>query len=192
VATDLPSQERTDKGRRFVVCSGDLAHPRKNLREAIAALALLGETRGPITLTAIGRNPEELLRYAAERAPRVSVEVKGTLTPPEVRRAMLGADALLFPSRYEEWGYVAVEALLCGTPVVTYPVYPFVEMLGGGLGAIAAGPGPSSYAAAIEQSLSLPHGAALRDAASARFGSAAVGERLSALWRGDPTASRSV
>jgi glycosyltransferase involved in cell wall biosynthesis len=183
---DPPAQVRSRSGSRFVVCSGDLSHPRKNLIEAIAALGQLSEAHGPVTLAAVGRNPEPLLRFAADHAPSVTVEALGLLAPAEVRRVMQGADAFLFPSRYEEWGYVAVESLLCGTPVITYPVYPFVEMLSGGLGEIAEDLRPSSFTAAIERSFSLPRGSALRQAAAARFGSEAVGQRLAPLWRGEP------
>jgi glycogen(starch) synthase len=129
-----------------------------------------------------------LQRIAARAAPLLQIEPLGVLEPALVRDEMHRCDALLFPSRYEEWGYVAVEALLCGAPVVTYPVYPFDEMLAGGLGSVATGPGPLSYAAAIERSLSMPRGPELSRAAAARFGSAAVGQRLDPIWTGAPEA----
>ena len=168
---------------RFLVCSGDLGHPRKKMKEAVVDLAGLADRRGPVVLTAIGRNPEPLLGFASRHAPQVRIEAVGPLEPARVRQLMQACDALLFPSRYEEWGYVAVESLLCGTPVVTYPVYPFGEMLSGGLGVVAEGLGPSNFAAAIERSLLLPRGRGLSDAANARFGCAAIGERLAPLWR---------
>jgi glycosyltransferase involved in cell wall biosynthesis len=185
VPDDLGSDDRPGGVLRFLVCSGDLGHPRKNLGEAVAALADLADRRGPVILTAIGRNPEVLERLARRHAPRVRLEALGPLEPARVRQVMQGCAALLFPSRYEEWGYVAVESLLCGTPVVTYPVYPFAEMLSGGLGVVADGLGPSNFAAAIERSLGLVRGSDLRALAAARFGSTAVGERLAPLWRGE-------
>jgi glycosyltransferase involved in cell wall biosynthesis len=185
VPGELAARARPGPSLRFLVCSGDLAHPRKNLGDAVMALAELSQRRGPLTLVAIGRHPEGLQQLARQRASHLQVEALGPLEPQRVHEVMQGCDALLFPSRYEEWGYVAVEALLRGTPVVTYPVYPFEEMLGGGLGTVARGLGPANFAEAIERSLTLPRGPELSGAAAARFGSAAVGARLAPMWRGD-------
>jgi glycosyltransferase involved in cell wall biosynthesis len=150
----------------------------------VGALAEWTERHGPATLVAIGRNPESLQKLARQRAPRLRLEAPGVLEPKRVQEEMQGCAALLFPSRYEEWGYVAVEALLGGTPVVTYPVYPFEEMLDGGLGIVAEGRTVSHLADAIGRSLALPRGPELSRAAAARFGSASVGARLAEAWGG--------
>lgn len=46
------------------------------------------------------------------------MEPTGRLTDEEMREAYRGADALLFPTRLEGFGYAAAEAMACGTPVV--------------------------------------------------------------------------
>jgi glycosyltransferase involved in cell wall biosynthesis len=42
----------------------------------------------------------------------------GRLTEQELREEYRTADALLFPTRFEGFGYAAAEALSCGTPVI--------------------------------------------------------------------------
>ncbi|HEY1457650.1 MAG TPA: glycosyltransferase family 4 protein, partial [Solirubrobacteraceae bacterium] len=43
----------------------------------------------------------------------------GVLEPEELAKAYAAADCLLFPTRYEACSYVILEALACGTPVLT-------------------------------------------------------------------------
>jgi glycosyltransferase involved in cell wall biosynthesis len=43
----------------------------------------------------------------------------GVLTPEQLADAYAAADCMLFPTRYEACSYVILEALACGTPVVT-------------------------------------------------------------------------
>ncbi len=171
-----------DAPRHLLVVSGDLTHPRKHVDAAVGALAELAAEGREVTLHAIGRRGEALLRRAPALPPGAALVVEGPRTRAEVRVAMAAADVLVLPSRYEEWGYVAVEALLEGTPVATFPVYPFAEMLAGDLGAVAAGPGPVALAGAVAKLLDRPRPADLVDRAAARFGAEAVGRRLTTLW----------
>ena len=97
---------------------------------------------------------------------------------------MRQAQALLMPSLFEEWGYVAVEAALQGTPVVSLPVYPFPEMLAGRLGRCAAGVGPGAFADAIDAVLAGSDRDQVAASAEARFGVNAAGQRLLCIWEG--------
>jgi glycosyltransferase involved in cell wall biosynthesis len=58
----------------------------------------------------------------AGAGPPESAVALGTLTPGELVHAYRAADCVLFPTRYEGFGYVTVEALACGVPVITTPV----------------------------------------------------------------------
>jgi glycosyltransferase involved in cell wall biosynthesis len=162
-----PRAERDgDPASRLLVCSGDLAHPRKNVALAIAAVGLLAARGRPIALDLVGRNAGRL-EAALDRLPHdVEVRRLGSLPPSEVHALMRDADAFLLPSLFEEWGYVAVEAALQGTPVVSLPVYPFPEMLAGRLGRCASGMDALAFADAID------------------FGLATVGRRLRCIWEG--------
>jgi glycosyltransferase involved in cell wall biosynthesis len=57
----------------------------------------------------------------------------GRLTLEELRNAYQKADLLLFPSRFEGFGYAPVEAMACGTPVVTTNVSSLPEVVIDGL-----------------------------------------------------------
>lgn len=170
---------------RLLLCCGDLSHPRKNLAHALRATGLLAESSSRrIVVRVIGANASALEAEAAALGASVSVEFLGTRSPQAVREEMQQAHALLLPSLYEEWGYVAVESILSGTPVVTYPVYPFADMLAGGLGVIAREVTPASFAEAIERSLHNVRGEALAQAGARRFGASAIGSRLTNIWSG--------
>jgi glycosyltransferase involved in cell wall biosynthesis len=174
----------------LLVCSGDLSHPRKNLRDAVEALRYLVTPGREVVLHAIGRMGEGLLEAARQLPAGARLELVGPLSPHEVHARMREADVLLLPSLFEEWGYVAVESLMSGTPVVAYPVYPFAEMLTDGLGVVATEVHPKSLAAAVERVLEGACRPDLRAAAEARFGSVAVGARLADIWARDRNDAR--
>jgi glycogen(starch) synthase len=168
---------------RLLVCSGDLDHPRKNVRLAIEAVGLVARGGRSIALDLVGGNAEHLAEALAGLPPSVAVRRLGPRPPADVHALMRAADALLLPSLFEEWGYVGVEAALQGTPVVSLPVYPFEEMLAGGLGRCAPGMDAPAFAGAIEELLADPPGR--RDVAATaerRFGLPAVGGRLMGIW----------
>jgi hypothetical protein len=95
---------------------------------------------------------------------------------------MRRAHALLLPSLYEEWGYVAIESILSGTPVASYPVYPFADMLQNGVGVVAEELTSKALADAVEQCLTLPRGELLAAIGEERFGSRTLGLRLTQIW----------
>jgi len=180
--------ERRDRPEpRLLVCSGDLGHPRKNVGLAIDAIALLGASGVPMELELVGGNAASLDRRLSRLPASVRVTASGRLPAAEVHQRMRAADLLLFPSLFEEWGYVAAEAALQGTAVVTLPVYPFQEMLEPPLGFSAAGLHPADYAEAITRALaSEASRAEVAERAEQRFGLESAGRRLAALWGGDP------
>jgi glycosyltransferase involved in cell wall biosynthesis len=182
VAAAVRSATSRDGKIRLVSISGDLTHPRKNLRATLDAAAQLARSGRSVVVEMIGRNSDMLRRYAAELPKGVEVIFTGPLERTVVHQHVRAADALVLPSLYEEWGYVAVEALLLGVPVVTYPVYPFSSMLSDGLGVVAGDMTPVALAEAIERVVSEPRIDDLATAAAARYGAEAIGQRLSTLW----------
>jgi glycosyltransferase involved in cell wall biosynthesis len=108
---------------------------------------------------------------------------RGRLPAAEARERFRAADVLVVPSLFEEWGYVAVEALLGGTQVAALPVYPFAEMLREPLGVRARTPSDSDLASAIESLLDRRHERELVSrVADQRFGADSVGELMCRIW----------
>ncbi|MEP7347248.1 MAG: glycosyltransferase family 4 protein, partial [Gemmatimonadaceae bacterium] len=176
------ARPRSDDVVRLLSACGDLAHPRKNIAGALDAAVHLIRPGRRIVFEMVGRNAEHLHAKVAGLPAGIEVVFLGPLDRHTLQRHMQDADVLVLPSFFEEWGYVAVEALLVGTPVATYPVYPFASMLAGGLGAVARTNQPSDLARAIEDARSGAHGHALADAAAGRLGPATLGRQLSQIW----------
>lgn len=181
-----PSSRPSGSAPRLLVCSGDLGHPRKNVALALQAVAILADQRQEVDLELVGGNAEALRGHLNRLPPRVRVRLSRRLPAADVHARMGRADALLFPSLFEEWGFVAVEAALQGTPVVTLPVYPFDEMLVPPIGFRAGGATAAEYADAIADALaSTVERPAVAALAERRFGLARAGRSLAAIWGGD-------
>jgi glycosyltransferase involved in cell wall biosynthesis len=113
--------------------------PRKNLGGVLGgfahALALLDDAKAPGSVQLLLVGPQgwrqEGLREAIERA-GVAGRVRWIGWQPRERLAALyaGAEAFLFPSLVEGFGLPVLEAMACGTPVVTSDVSSLPEVAG--------------------------------------------------------------
>jgi glycosyltransferase involved in cell wall biosynthesis len=134
--------------------------PRKNLPNLIEAYARLDPGLRPALVLAgsgVVWNPEgkDSLRGALERLPaevRPYIVLTGYVQEAEKVAMLSGAEALVYPSRYEGFGLPVLEAMACGTPVVTSNVSALPEVAGDA--ALLVDPGdPSQIADAIERLL---------------------------------------
>ena len=100
---------------RYVLAVGTL-EPRKNLPRLIEAFASVGADVELVLVGATGWKAGPTLA-AAERDPRV--RRLGHVPEADLPALYRGADALCYPSLYEGYGLPVLEALRCGTPVVT-------------------------------------------------------------------------
>lgn len=116
-APGLPHGSAAPPPGPYLLAAGDL-RPRKNLSRLIDAFRRLHADGLPHRLLVAG---DDVLRHgariaaAAEDAP---VELIGRVSDEELDALMRGADALVFPSLYEGFGLVVVEAMARGCPVV--------------------------------------------------------------------------
>ncbi|MEA2828911.1 MAG: L-malate glycosyltransferase [Actinomycetota bacterium] len=103
-----------------------VAHKRiEILLDAVAA------SHPSVTLAIVGTGPEEAALTARAGALGVGgrVRFEGSLSHDDVMRRLAGADALVSATSYEGLPHVVIEALVCGTPVITTPAGGVVEVI---------------------------------------------------------------
>jgi teichuronic acid biosynthesis glycosyltransferase TuaC len=100
----------------LIVTVGGLIE-RKGQTYALEALALLPDA----TLILVGDGPDRAALEAKAHMLGLAARVRfaGALPPPDVARLLAAADLMLLPTRAEGIANAWVEALACGTPVVT-------------------------------------------------------------------------
>jgi glycosyltransferase involved in cell wall biosynthesis len=120
---------------RYVLFLGGL-EPRKNLPRLVRAFART-ETDASLVIAgaSVSWNPEgraELDRALAsmDRAHRARIVLTGYLGTREKVALMTGAEALAFPTLYEGFGFPLLEAMACGTPILTSNVSSLPEVAG--------------------------------------------------------------
>jgi glycosyltransferase involved in cell wall biosynthesis len=157
-----------------------LLHAFDHLARPAARLVVAGNDMGS------GRTIEAL---AARLELRDRIRRVDLLKRRERLDALAAADVVVYPSRDEVFGLVAVEALLCGTPVVVSDDSGCAEVVAqtGGGRTVPFGDAPR-LALAIASVLDARDSWRSRAQAAAgivltRFGSAAVSERLERLYR---------
>jgi glycosyltransferase involved in cell wall biosynthesis len=112
--------------------------PRKNLPALLRAYATLPNGIRPSLVLAgasVPWNPEgrvELNQALLRLSPDVrgGVALTGYVADPDRAALYTGAAALVFPSLYEGFGFPVLEAMACGTPVVTSSVSSLPEVAG--------------------------------------------------------------
>jgi glycosyltransferase involved in cell wall biosynthesis len=95
--------------------------PRKNVEVLIQAFEILAP-RFPDLLLVLtggaGYGSEDVLRYIASSSYLSRIHPVGWISDQELKQLYQGASMLVTPSRYEGFGLPALEAMLCGTPVI--------------------------------------------------------------------------
>jgi alpha-1,3-rhamnosyl/mannosyltransferase len=105
--------------------------PRKNVGRLLDAMNAAGPDVGPLVLAGgLGWGNEALSPRIAALARQGRVRAFGYV--PELLRVRLlaGARALVYPSLYEGFGLPPLEAMTCGTPVITSAVSSLPEVVG--------------------------------------------------------------
>lgn len=102
-----------------LICLGDLSS-RKRVDLALKAVKLVSETRRDFRLRLIGDGPERtaLEDLANELGISDIVRFEGFKQKYEVAGILASAHCLLFPSRFDVWGLVLVEAMAAGIPCI--------------------------------------------------------------------------
>ena len=120
---------------RYVLFLGGL-EPRKNLPRLVRAYSRVpGDAALVIAGASVSWNPEgrEELERALSSLPaaaRERVVLTGYLGMGDKVALLTGAEALVFPSLYEGFGFPLLEAMACGTPVLTSNTSSLPEVAG--------------------------------------------------------------
>src|SRR4051794_19357928 len=96
----------------------DASEPRKNLALLLDAFALLRSTRPDVELWVAGRGDQAAIARAAPHAAQEGVVLLGDVAPDEMVDLYRRAWVTTLPSEAEAFGFVYIESLACGTPVV--------------------------------------------------------------------------
>ena len=112
----------------YVLCMGN-RKPHKNEHRAVSAFALLADAI-PHDLLFSGQPAPELTTHIRNLGLADRVSFLGALSDAQLADVYRGASALLFVSLYEGFGLPVIEAMACGTPVITSNVCSLPEVAG--------------------------------------------------------------
>ena len=155
-------------------------------KDPVTAVRALAQLREPLQLVIAGRDRGEAAAVHAtieELGVGDRVDLLDYVSRDDLLALYRGAEALVFPSRYEGFGLPVLEAMACGTPVVAAATTSIPEVAGDA--AVLVPPGdPAALAEGIEQALGnaerlVPAG--LRRAALFRW--SVTADRTSAVYR---------
>jgi glycosyltransferase involved in cell wall biosynthesis len=174
------THRKSSPGGLTAVWAGQTSY-RKGLDVAMAAVARARADLPGLRLKVVG---------VPEGKPAAGVDWLGVIPPAAMATVYRDADLLLFPTRYDSFGMVVIEAMAAGLPVIVSDVVPPGIVTDGRNGVVIDGHDPARYAAALRRLADPELRAAMAEAnrhdagrfsvESAAAGYAAVAESLAA------------
>ena len=137
--------------KRYLLGVGSI-EPRKNMLLALKALPYLPDD---LHLVLVGRHTpytDEITRYAQHEGLTHRLHIRHDVTDDELPALYAGAEAFVYPSRYEGFGIPIIEAISCGLPVVAC-TGSCLEEAGGPDNLYVSPDDPEAMAAAVRQVL---------------------------------------
>lgn len=126
------ARARYGLGQRYFLYVGTL-QPRKNLPRLVRAFAQVAADRPGLQLALAGKQgwmAEGIRAEVARLGVQGSVVFTGYVPAEDLPALYTGALAFAFPSLYEGFGMPALEAMVCGAPVVASNVSSLPEVVG--------------------------------------------------------------
>lgn len=105
----------------YILAVGNL-QPRKNLLRVVEAYAAIQHEDPSVQLVIVGKarwRQSEIIRLVRERGLENRVIFTGYVSNGELSALYSAAAVLIYPSLYEGFGLPVLEAMTCGTPVIT-------------------------------------------------------------------------
>lgn len=115
---DYASVEGLVHGRPLRVLAVGTLQPRKNLLRLLDAVRLLSDQL-PVTLRIVGPDGFQASVIRERLGGSAQVEIVGYVPDEDLPHEYRQADVFVYPSIYEGFGLPVLEAMACGTPVVT-------------------------------------------------------------------------
>ena len=110
-----PSQR--EDGKRYILSVGSIEE-RKNILLAVKALPYLPEDIGLVIVGRHTKYTDVVLDYVRQHQLEHRVKIMHGVSDEELPALYAGAEAFVYPSRYEGFGIPIIEAISCGLPVV--------------------------------------------------------------------------
>lgn len=124
-----PTMKKYNLPKNFILCVGSI-EPRKNLLNLLKAYNLFSENLKklfPLILVGFqGWQNNDILHEIA--ISKESIKYLGYLSDEELAHLYAGASLFVYPSLYEGFGLPPIEAMACGTPVVTSSISSLPEV----------------------------------------------------------------
>lgn len=140
---DIPELDQQHNKKRGNIIFGNMGRlvEQKGQDILIEIASLLKEKMEAFKLIIAGegRLKESLLQLAEEKRVRQYIEFQGFVE--DTWSFMQSIDVFLFPSRWEGFGYVIVEAMACGKPVIAFNVSSNPELIKNGFNGYLVPPG---------------------------------------------------
>jgi glycosyltransferase involved in cell wall biosynthesis len=130
----------------LVFAASDVSQPRKGFENMLDGLARLGEREVAFTLHVAGGGVDWGEARVEERGLGDHVEFHGPVPRADLLALYRRATAAVVPSVYEEFGYVVLEAMAQGTPVVGSDIHAFEQLLRSGAGVLTRPSEPEQFA----------------------------------------------
>lgn len=121
--------ERHALPRRYLLYVGTIDR-RKDYGSLLGALRALDADLGLVVVGTLIAGRTDFERRVAQDGLRERVRILGYVPDAELGALYRGAEALVYPSFYEGFGLPVLEAMACGTPVVTYRATALPEVAG--------------------------------------------------------------
>lgn len=154
IPNGLPLEElgvhKKENDRFNIRYLGGLGAPHKNVKLLLQAARLLEDKNLDFSLELGGYAPEKFfLKDLAQNLKLKSIKFTGFVPDEEKAKFLGSADLFAYPSLIEGFGFPPMEAMGCGTAVITTNIPVFQELLGNAV--VMTEPTPQSFAQGIEQ-----------------------------------------